>query len=249
MRLSHFTTGKLANLSRFVHMNARQSNILRLVVDEYVQSAEPVSSQLLCLKYDLDCSPATVRNDMMALEEEGFVHQPHTSAGRIPTEAGYRYYLANQLGPKPSVASTELREAIDQVHGLETKIQTLGRRLAELTGDAVVMSNDQRSSTLGVANLIRKPDFRDGNTLMELAEDIERLEQDAMNVMSVAPNDVRILLGEESPMGKRLATVIVRHQLPNGEVGVLSIVGPLRMNYARNVALLAEAKRILEENE
>ena len=85
--------------------------------------------------------------------------------------------------------------------------------------------------------------------LLALAEDIERLERDATSVMSVAPSEVQILLGEESPMGKRLATVIVRHQLPNGEVGVLSIVGPLRMNYARNVALLSEAKRILEEIE
>ncbi|MEK9155653.1 MAG: hypothetical protein AAB839_03315 [Patescibacteria group bacterium] len=230
-------------------MNPRQSQILRLVVDEYVRTAEPVSSQSLCARHDLDCSPATVRNDMMALEEEGFVYSPHTSSGRVPTEEGYRYYLANFLRPKTPKASTELREAMDQVRSLESKIQTLGRRLADLSGDAVVMTNEHQTSALGVANLLRKPDFQESNMLLALAEDIERLERDATSVMSVAPSEVQILLGEESPMGKRLATVIVRHQLPNGEVGVLSIVGPLRMNYARNVALLSEAKRILEEIE
>lgn len=230
-------------------MNDRQSNILRLVVDEYVENAQPVSSQLLCGKYDLDCSPATVRNDMMVLEEEGYVHQPHTSAGRVPTEEGYRYYLANFLAPKMPKATSELREAMEQMRSLESKVQMMGRRLAELSGDAVIVTNEHQTSALGVANLLRKPDFQEENMLLALAEDIERLERDATSVMNIAPSDVRILLGEESPMGKRLATVIVRHQLPNGEIGVLSIVGPLRMNYARNVALLSEAKRILEEND
>lgn len=245
-------------------MNSRQSNILRLVVDEYVENAQPVSSQLLCAKYDLDCSPATVRNDMMVLEEEGYVHQPHTSAGRVPTEEGYRYYLANFLSPTPSdILSSpgsgsssasergreSLRAAMSEVRSLESKIQSMGRRLAELSGDAVIVTNEHQTSALGVANLLRKPDFQEENMLLALAEDIERLEKDATSVMNIAPSDVRILLGEESPMGKRLATVIVRHQLPNGEIGVLSIVGPLRMNYARNVALLSEAKRILEEND
>ncbi len=230
-------------------MNARQSQILRLLVDEYVQTAEPVSSQYLCARHHLDCSPATVRNDMMALEEEGYLYSPHTSSGRVPTEEGYRYYLANFLRPRVAPkASSELRDAIDQVRSLESKVQTLGRRLADLSGEAVVMTSEHQTSALGVANLLRKPDFQESNMLLALAEDIERLERDATNVMSVAPSEVRILLGEESPMGKRLATVIVRHQLPNGEIGVLSIVGPLRMNYARNVALLEEAKRILEES-
>jgi heat-inducible transcriptional repressor len=234
-------------------MNDRQSTILRLVIDEYVEHAQPVSSQVLCQKYDLNCSPATVRNDMMALEEEGYLHQPHTSAGRVPTEEGYRYFLANFLAEggrrKAENSGPELRSAMRQVQNLEAKVQVMARRLAELSGDAVVVSNEHQASTLGVGNLLRKPDFQESNMLLQLAEDIERLEQDAMHVVSIAPSDVRILLGEESPMGKRLATVIVRHQLPNGEIGVLSIVGPLRMNYARNVALLEEAKRILEEHD
>lgn len=230
-------------------MNTRQSQILQLVVDEYVRTAEPVSSQLLCEGHNLDCSPATIRNDMVLLEEAGYLYQPHTSAGRVPTEEGYRYYLANVAPAKQPKVALELRSAMEEIRSLESKIQFLGRRLADLSGDAVIVTNEHQTSALGVANLLRKPDFKEDNMLLALAEDIERLERDATSVMSVAPSEVRILLGEESPMGKRLATVIVRHQLPNGEIGVLSIVGPLRMNYARNVALLSEAKRILEEHD
>ena len=83
--------------------------------------------------------------------------------------------------------------------------------------------------------------------LLALAEDIERLETSAQEVINVAPNEVKVLIGDENPLGRRLATVIVRHRLPNGEVGVLSIVGPLRMNYARNIALLSQAKQLLDE--
>jgi transcriptional regulator of heat shock response len=141
-----------------------------------------------------------------------------------------------------------LRQAVDEIRSLESRVQTLGRRLAELSGEAVMLTNQRQSSAMGVANLLRKPDFQEGNMLLELAEDIERLEGATEKVMRVAPNEVSILLGEDSPMGRRFATVIVRHRLPNGEIGVLSIVGPLRMNYARNVALLSEAKKILEED-
>ncbi len=138
-------------------MNDRQSNILRLVVDEYVENAQPVSSQLLCAKYDLDCSPATVRNDMMMLEEEGYVHQPHTSAGRVPTEEGYRYYLANFLAPKMPRATSELREAMEQMRSLESKVQMMGRRLAELSGalgvDAVKQAQSKSMGTVTEAGL------------------------------------------------------------------------------------------------
>lgn len=140
-----------------------------------------------------------------------------------------------------------MRTAFAQIRSLEQRMQGLGRRLAELSGDAVVLASPDHSSALGVANLLRKPDFRDENMLLALAEDIERLEASAQDVINVAPNEVKVLIGDESPMGKRLATVIVRHRLPNGEVGVLSIVGPLRMNYARNIALLSQAKQLLDE--
>jgi heat-inducible transcriptional repressor len=66
---------------------------LRYVVDEYVNSGQPVASRTVAQKYRLPISPATIRNEMMRLEEEGYLHQPHTSAGRVPSDKGYRYYV------------------------------------------------------------------------------------------------------------------------------------------------------------
>jgi len=225
----------------------RAASLLKLIVEEYVRTAEPVSSQALCRRFALPLSSATVRNEMMVLEEDGYIYQPHTSSGRVPTEQGYRFYLANFLRRKPVSADSGMREALEQIRSLEQRIQSLGRRLAELSGEAVMLASPEHTSALGVANLLRKPDFRDENMLLALAEDIERLETSAQEVINVAPNEVKVLIGDENPLGRRLATVIVRHRLPNGEVGVLSIVGPLRMNYARNIALLSQAKQLLDE--
>jgi heat-inducible transcriptional repressor len=74
-------------------LTARRAAILRYVVDEYVNSGQPVASRTVAQKYRLPISPATIRNEMMRLEEEGYLHQPHTSAGRVPSDKGYRYYV------------------------------------------------------------------------------------------------------------------------------------------------------------
>jgi len=74
-------------------LTARRERILRHVVQEYVALAQPVPSDLIARKYEAELSPATVRNEMAALEEAGLIAQPHTSAGRVPTDRGYRYFV------------------------------------------------------------------------------------------------------------------------------------------------------------
>src|SRR3990172_5686785 len=74
-------------------LTERRQRLLHLIVDEYITTAQPVASGAIVQKYRLPVSPATVRNEMALLEEEGYIGQPHTSAGRIPTDRGYRYYV------------------------------------------------------------------------------------------------------------------------------------------------------------
>lgn len=79
-------------------LSERQEFLLGLIIREYVDSVQPVGSKLLVEKYHLDFSPATIRNEMMALTDAGYLRQPHTSAGRVPTEGGYRYYVQRLIG-------------------------------------------------------------------------------------------------------------------------------------------------------
>ncbi len=82
-------------------MDDRKLEVLRAIVTDYVSSQEPVGSKALVEHHDLGVSPATVRNDMAALEEEGYIMQPHTSAGRIPTDKGYRLFVDRLGSLKP----------------------------------------------------------------------------------------------------------------------------------------------------
>src|SRR5438132_5415370 len=80
-------------------LDDRKAAILRAVVEEYIETAQPVGSATVARKPDLAVSPATVRNEMGVLEREGYLTQPHTSAGRIPTDKGYRFFVDSLRGP------------------------------------------------------------------------------------------------------------------------------------------------------
>ena len=94
----------------------RRRRLLQHIVDEYVRSAQPVGSNALVDRYKLGVSSATVRNDMAALEEEGYIAQPHTSAGRVPTDAGYRYYVETLMQEEslPDDAQQTIRHQFHQ---------------------------------------------------------------------------------------------------------------------------------------
>ena len=97
-------------------LSERQRHLLRIVVQEYVQTAQPVGSQNIAKNYGMGFSPATIRNDLAELEKEGLLTHPHTSAGRIPTDAGYRYFVRYLLteAELPSAERSEIRVQFDQ---------------------------------------------------------------------------------------------------------------------------------------
>lgn len=117
-------------------LEARQEKILLAVIREYVSSAEPVGSSLLAQKYDLECSPATIRNELARLEELGYLGHPHTSAGRVPMDKAYRYYvdrlLERRIQPPPE-ASAIARELSGGVQELDDFIAHTVRVLAQTT--------------------------------------------------------------------------------------------------------------------
>ncbi|MCW2735653.1 heat-inducible transcriptional repressor HrcA [Nocardioides sp.] len=119
----------------------RKLDVLRAIVEDYVATEEPVGSKALVERHALGVSPATVRNDMAALEEEGYIHQPHTSAGRVPTDKGYRLFVDKLATLKPmSVAerraiSTLLDGAVD----LDDVVQKSVRLLSQLTRQVAIV--------------------------------------------------------------------------------------------------------------
>lgn len=109
------TAGKMAEIDPGIELSPRRRQILRIVIQEYVDTAQPVGSQTIAQEYELGVSAATIRNDLAALEKAGLLTHPHTSAGRIPTDAGYRYFVRH-LMPHTELPSQEQRMIRHQFH-------------------------------------------------------------------------------------------------------------------------------------
>jgi len=102
-----------------MELTDRQKEILTMLVREYILQAEPVSSELLKKRIGLDISPATIRNDLKELMDSGYINQPHTSAGRVPTQKAYRYFITVTFTPErvqlPDFISREINEARQKI--------------------------------------------------------------------------------------------------------------------------------------
>ena len=102
-------------------LNDRKKEILQAIIEEYIETADPVSSKAIVEKYKIDCSSATVRNEMADLEKSGYLEKTHTSSGRIPSEKGYRYYV-DELLKDDNISLEEIKYISDK---LETKVNEL----------------------------------------------------------------------------------------------------------------------------
>lgn len=128
---------------------SRRLLVLRAVVEDYIRSQEPVGSNAIAHRHDLGVSSATVRNDMAALEDEGYLTQPHTSAGRVPTEKGYRYFV-DQLATVVPLSEAQRRgigEFLSGSANLQDTLQRAARLLAQITGQVAVIASPSLSKS------------------------------------------------------------------------------------------------------
>jgi len=158
-------------------LDDRKLAVLRAIVEDFVSTNEPVGSRALVDRHNLDVSPATIRNDMAVLEEQGYIVQPHTSAGRIPTEQGYRLFVDRLSGVKPLSAAE--RRAIETflagAYDLDDVVMRTVRLLAQLTRQvAVVQYPSLTKSTVRHIELVPLADSR---LLLVLITDTGRVEQ------------------------------------------------------------------------
>jgi heat-inducible transcriptional repressor len=188
----------------------RRLDVLRAIVEDYVRTREPVGSRVLTERHNLGVSPATVRNDMAALEDEGYIAQPHTSAGRIPTDKGYRLFVDRLTTVKP-LSQPERRAIEEFLEGaldLDEVVARAGRLLAELTGQvALVQYPSLRRSGLRHLELVSIDDAR---LLVVIITDTGRVEQRMLEVPAAPGEDVLAVLRARinaAGAGRRLADV------------------------------------------
>ena len=226
----------------------RKKLILETLIKEYLKTATPVSSGILVDKYKLDISPATVRNEMMELEEEAFIYQPHTSAGRIPTEAAYNLILngLNKDKKKKELKDTELKLLDQLFKNDESSYKQTAKEIAELSGAAVFWAfhkNDLYYT--GLANLFAQPEFKEVNMVCDVSNIIDRMEEIIDEIFEDLELGGQTLIGSKNPFGNFLSTVLVKYK-NNNQTGIFGILGPMRMNYSRNLSLVEFIKQKFE---
>jgi len=218
-------------------LSDRQKLILHTLTKEYVRSAQPVASGILVEKYHFDISPATVRNELMYLEEAGYIHQPHTSAGRVPTEKAYWLELEDHLVGKKELKSSDKENLLSALSSADN-FKPTARALAELSNNAVFWAfhkNDLYHT--GLSNLFAQPEFKQAEIVCDVSQVIDRMEEIIDGLFNDLPEGTKIFLGEENPFGSFLGTVILKYRR-QGVSGLVGVLGPLRMDYARHLSLL-----------
>lgn len=231
----------------------RKYQILRRIIEEFVNSARPVSSGQFLEMSEFDVSSATIRNEMAQLEKEGLLIQPHTSAGRIPTAKGYQYFVESLMEiedtEKESIFN-EFKEAQKKYFLQKTKEKVFDSvsilsQLTENIAFATIPEN-KRTLFLGVASLLRQPEFSDNASASSVIEVLEGGFFETIENLEIH-DSVEIHIGETHifPHVQSCSLMCTTYN-HNGFSGVLGIVGPMRMNYAKNKVLIEYTKMFIE---
>lgn len=221
----------------------RHSSILLAILREHIKTARPVGSEALVEKGGIDLSPASVRNAMFELEDDGFLGQPHTSAGRVPTVKAYRYYLDNFLeeAKVPQAAQNALRAAIHRSRDPELQIKSVAKAIAELTSNTVLVGFAPHNVYYtGISYLFHQPEFAEMAMVLDFSELIDRLDDVVARLYHQLNAQPKIFLGKDNPFGEDTGAVITRC---SGRL--VGIVGPMRMAYGENLALLRFTQHLL----
>ena len=216
-------------------ISERQSDILNNLIKDYIQIARPISSEFLEKKHSFGLSPATLRIEMQKLTDKGFLSQPHTAAGRVPTDKGYRFFV------------NELLETLRQAQGRENKpvqeerqyedsfefIKTATRFLAEGSSElALGYSAGQKIIWKeGWQDIFDEPEFSEPGLAASFAKMLEDFED---NIEEVFSSETKIYIGKENPVSKSKDFSIITSGFKGG---FFAILGPKRMSYDKNIEL------------
>jgi heat-inducible transcriptional repressor len=232
-------------------MTERQQNILSAIVEQYAEVAVPVGSSLLAKAFKV--SSATIRAEMAELERGGFIQQPHTSAGRVPTDKGYRFYVNNLAEVTGSQALPEgrgeraLASRVQSAGAPERMIRNAVDTLVELTHNLGLATIGNQLYMSGLSNLFGQPEFIGGAQVQQVAQLLDNLEP---WLREAAPNQpLSVYIGSENPIGRTagVSLIISRFRSPFSDRSYIGTLGPTRQSYRDVMTLVARAGQELEE--
>jgi len=227
-------------------LSERQKDILQKAIFEYIDRAEPISSGWLEDRYDMQVSPATIRNELFCLTEEGYLEQPHISAGRIPTDKGYRFFVDELLEDQDFDEITADAYLEHERRNHEEFLYTLGKKLAEVSSSLIVFYLPKKSFLWkeGWEGVLRAPEFETREQIGSFTKFLEDVENGIRDFR--AEGILEIYIGEENPFSreKDFSIMISAYSFPKKQEGLMALLGPKRMAYQKNIGLLHSLRRI-----
>lgn len=235
-------------------LTERQQAILAAIIEQYAEIAAPVGSVTLAKLFGV--SSATIRSEMARLEDLGLIAAPHTSAGRIPTDKGYRLYVNDiteaQMTELPQGInrSTRTIEAHVSSHAdrADRAIRSAVDSLVELTGNLGFATIGSELYMNGIGLLFSQPEFMEGRHVQAIARLLDNIEP---WLREAAPNQpLNVFIGSENPIGKSSgATLIIsKFRSPYSDKSYIGVIGPTRQNYVRTMQLVRRTGALLEES-
>lgn len=233
-------------------MTSRQADILASIIEQYAEVASPVGSALLAKVFNV--SPATIRSEMAELERMGYISQPHTSAGRVPTDKGYRFYVNAVQSQETEVSTNRLDRGS---RAIDTRVRHAGEPdqairaavdgLVQLTRNLGLATIGGTLYMSGLTNLFSQPEFLNGSTARSVASLLDNLEP---WLREAAPNQpLSVYIGHENPIGKTsgCSLIISKFHSPYSDRSYIGVLGPTRQDYRGAIALVKSAGQSLEQ--
>lgn len=245
-----------------MNITPRQTQILVAIIEQYAEVASPVGSVTLAKLFGV--SSATIRSEMAKLEDLGLITQPHTSAGRIPTDKGYRFYV-NRLTTQNEGEDEQIllnasnsKDSLRGFRAISSRVSAQNDRadhairsavdsLVELTGNLGLATIGDQLYMNGIYNLFSQPEFESGEAVQSVAQLLDNLEP---WLREVTPNEpLNVYIGSENPIGKSsgASLIISKFESPFSENSYIGVLGPTRQNYGKVVRLVQKTGEFLEE--
>lgn len=248
-------------------ISERQKDILWAIIEEHAKAAEPVSSKVLSQKRGFDIGAPMIRKEMSQLEQEGYLAQPHTSAGRVPTDQAYRLYIQEQLGAgkdkniksAPVAVGLTPKESQKVKDSLQKKWPdepSLFREISKITSEiskelsVAGPMGGENTYSCGFSNLFDEPEFHSFSNINNLMRFMDNIDHCFDTLWSkILYEDMQVFIGSENPIKEinEFTLITGKYQLPEGQAGFVSIIGPKRMNYKKNMGLVEYMSEIISD--
>ncbi len=236
-------------------IRARKERVLGITVSQYIKNVSPVSSAFLVNEYFADLSSATIRNILSELEQEGYLTHPHTSAGRIPTQKGYRYYVDNLVDEIQLLEEEKERirqDYLKEKRELDALLKKASQAISQVTHYTGIVSVDGFEDRLylsGTHHIVEYPDYQDIQKIRSILVALEEKEQLYKVISKELDKRIEVFIGSEIECSDidACSLVVSSYKTRKGPTGRIAVLGPTSMDYQKVFSTVDYMTRLMEE--